>query len=208
MKKLTFEMSGFDKKTWAKLVKLDTPQKIQNFLNKLKYNHEDDGETCAPPVRSLGSGKIHCFEGALIAALALWIHGERPLLLDLRAAHEDLDHVVTLFKRGGKWGALSKTNHGVLRYREPVYRDVRELAMSYFHEYFLNNGRKTLRSFSKPFDLSKLGTSWITAKEDLYDLSHELDNSPHTNILTKAQIKKLRLADPVEIKMGRITEYR
>jgi hypothetical protein len=92
-------------------------------------------------------------EGALLAAAILEFHGHKPLLLDLRSTNDDLDHVVALFKQFGCWGAISKTNHVVLRYREPVYKTLRELAMSYFHEYFLDNGKKTLREYSVPFDL-------------------------------------------------------
>jgi hypothetical protein len=119
----------------------------------------------------------------------------------------DLDHVVTLFRKDGYWGAVSKTNHAVLRYREPVYKNIRELVMSYFHEYFLFDGRKTLRAFSKPFDLSKHGTSWITTEENLATLAHLLDTSPHTKILSPKQIRNLRKADKIEIKAGKIVEY-
>jgi hypothetical protein len=92
-------------------------------------------------------------EGALLAAAILEFHGQKPLLMDLRSASEDLDHVVALFRQFGCWGAISKTNHAVLRYREPIYKTVRELAMSYFHEYFLDNGKKTLRAYSIPVDV-------------------------------------------------------
>ena len=143
-----------------------------------------------------------------MAAAALWIQGHKPLLLDLKSVRPDFDHVVALFKINGFWGAISKTNHAVLRYREPVYKSVRELSMSYFHEYFLRDGRKTLRSFSKPFDLSKYGTEWITTKDNLAWLAHELDKSPHTQVLSPKQIKNLRKADKIEIKAGEITEYK
>src|ERR1700733_9427348 len=128
------------------LKKLSTPAKIQDFLNSLPFNFEKKGETCRSPKASIEADTAHCFEGALIAAAALSLRGQKPLLLDLKASGKDMDHVVALFKRDGKWGAISKTNHAVLRYREPVYASVRELAMSYFHEYFLPSGVKTLRS--------------------------------------------------------------
>jgi len=92
----------------------------------------------------------------MLAAAALWHNGYPSLLLDLKTTDADADHVVALFKEGGRWGAISKTNHAVLRYRDPVYRDPHELAMSYFNEYFLDSGVKTMRSFSAaPFDISQ-----------------------------------------------------
>ena len=153
--------------------------------------------------------EAHCFEGALLAAVALQMQGQKPLLLDLKTVRPDFDHVVALFKKDGYWGAISKTNHAVLRYREPVYKSIRELAMSYFHEYFLKDGRKTLRSFSKPFDLSKAAfdIDWLTGKENLANLAHKLDRSPHTKILSPKQIRNLRKADKIEIKSGEIVEY-
>lgn len=208
IKPLDFKFSGLDKKEWQVLKKLSTPQKIQDFLNSLPFNFEKEGETHHSVRYGLKNKKAHCFEGALIAAAALWIQGKRPLILDLVATHDDFDHVVTLFRHEGYWGAISKTNHAVLRYREPVYKDIRELVMSYFHEYFLDSGKKTLRTYSNPFDLSRFGTSWITTQKDLSLLANKLDRSPHTKILSSKQIKNLRKAEEVEIKAGKIVEYK
>ena len=115
-------------------------------------------------------------EGALVAALALWMHGKPPLVLDLRTTPDDVDHLVTLYRRGGYWGGITKTTHAVLRYREPIYRDVRELAASYFHEYFLDSGKKTLRQYSEPFDLRKWKGDWMTAEFD-YGFEKAIDRS-------------------------------
>ena len=158
--------------------------------------------------RALKTKKAHCFEGALLAAAALWIQGQKPLLLDLVAKEPDDDHVVALFKKGNKCGAISKTNHSVLRYRDPIYASVRELAMSYFNEYFLKDGKKTMRSFSKPFNLTRYGTTWLTSEEDLFEIAYDLDNSPHTKILTGANEKILRKADPIEIETGEVVEWK
>lgn len=203
---LTLEKSGLSTKEWNVLKKLDTPTKIQDFVNKLKFNHEKGGETIQSPRRALRSNKIHCLEGALLAATALWIQGREPLLLDLKAVEPDFDHVVALFKEGKHWGAISKTNHAVLRYREPIYRDVRELAMSYFHEYFLQDGLKTMRSFSRPLNLSTVDISWITSENDLFKISERLDRLSHTRILSAKQVKGLRKADPLERRAGNIAE--
>ncbi|MBI2086649.1 MAG: hypothetical protein HYT69_00510 [Candidatus Zambryskibacteria bacterium] len=204
---LNLKKSGLDHKEWQLLKKLNTPAKIQDFLNSLKFNFEKEGETNSSVSLTLKRRKAQCFEGALLAAAALWVQGQKPLLLDLKTIRPDFDHVVALFREGKCWGAISKTNHAVLRYREPVYKSAGELAMSYFHEYFLPSGKKTLRNFSKPFDLSKHGTAWLTTKENLTSLAYKLDHSPHTRILSSKQIKDLRKADPIEIKAGEIREY-
>ena len=159
--------------------KLNTPRKIQDFLDTIPINKETVVETCTSPLITLRRNTAHCMEGALLAALALAMHGHRPLILDLKTARHDVDHLVALFKLDGYWGGITKTNHAVLRYREPVYRSVRELAMSYFHEYFLDDGRKTLRQYSTPFDLSKWKGDWIASPDDLWDLQNAIDDSPH-----------------------------
>jgi len=181
--------------------KLNSPAAIQDFLDTLPINFELDGETYMSPRRTLEAGTAHCFEGALVAAAALAYHGNRPLLLDLRTVEEDEDHVVALFKSGEFWGAISKTNHPVLRYRDAVYRTPRELALSYFHEYVMSkNGKKTLREYSKPFDLSRYDlASWLVAEEELQWLVDDLDGSRHFPIAPPAIIKKLRPATKHEI---------
>lgn len=135
------------------------------------------------------------------------MQGQRPLIMDLKTSDEDVDHIVTLFKKGRCWGAITKTNHAVLRYREPIYRTVRELAVSYFHEYFLPNGKKTLRSYSNPFDLSRYHLSWIDSPADLWALEKAIDRSPHNALLTRSQIAGLRRADDIEIKAGELLEW-
>ncbi len=189
--------------------KLSTPIRIQNYLDSLIRNFEPDGDTLMSPRRVLQARRAHCIEGAMLAAAALWYHGQPPFLLDLKAAAHDLDHVVVPFMQNGRWGAISKTNHAVLRWREPVYRDIRELVMSYFHEYFDDNGHKTLRSYSQPFDLRRLTRpDWMTAEDDLWDVGYELDESRHTPIVEKSLIRKFRRADPIEIQAGKLVQYK
>ena len=150
----------------------------------------------------------HCLEGALVAALALWYHGEKPLLLDLVSAVPDVDHVVALFRKHGHWGAISKTNHAVLRYREPVYESIHELVISYFHEYFLDNGKKTLRNYAGPLNLATLSdTSWITSEKNLWHVVDWINDKPHYDIMDRTMIRGLRRADLIERKAGKITEY-
>jgi hypothetical protein len=207
--------------------KLDSPNKIQDFLAfKIKHNPAKDGVECRSPRMVLFAGKAHCMEGALLAAAILEFHGQKPLLMDLRSTSDDLDHVVALFRQFGCWGGISKTNHVVLRYREPIYRSIRELALSYFHEYFLDNGKKTLREYSTPFDLRNLDEhpfsvspslhkrglggvlNWRTSDKDLEKLPDTLDSVKHYKILLPAQIKNLRKADKIEIKAGKLVEWK
>ena len=190
--------------------KLNSPAKIQDFLDTLPINFELDTETYMSPRRTLAARAAHCFEGALLAAAALSYHGKKPLLLDLRTVPYDEDHVVTLFRQGAYWGAISKTNHPVLRYRDAVYASPRELALSYFHEYAMpKTGKKTLREYSKPFDLSRYKlASWLTAPEELQWLVDVLDDSLHFPIASAAALKKLRPASSHEIKAMDAAEWK
>ncbi len=201
--------------------KLDSPKKIQDFLNTLGHNPAKDDIECRSPRQVLKAKKAHCMEGALLAAAILEFHGHKPYVLDLRSTDADLDHVVAPFQQFGCWGALSKTNHVVLRYREPIYKTLRELVMSYFHEYFLHSGIKTLREYSQPFNvvwfdklgrLSDAGTTvsqlinWRTSDEDMYKIPKHLDKIKHYHILSSAQQKNLRKADAIEIKAGKLID--
>ncbi len=191
--------------------KLDTPAKVQDYLNSLKFNSEKEGETLRSPIFSMRSGRVHCLEGALLGTYIMsryGLSGHKPYLMHLKASKSDYDHVVAPFKVGGLWGALSKTNHAVLRYREPVYKSIRELAMSYFHEYFLNDGSKTLRQYSELLDLNDFEDDWYLLPGDLWGIDHELDKVKHHDIVPKHYRKKLRKADKVEIEAGKIVEYK
>jgi hypothetical protein len=191
------------------LKSLNTPQKIQSFINKLEINFEKKGETCMSPRKVLEMKKAHCIEGALLAALALRINGYKPLLVDMKTGVDDEEHVIAVFQREGKWGAISKTNHAVLRYREPVYNSIRELVMSYFHEYTDNKGRKTLRSYSLPINLSRFDkNNWATEDKDLWYVHDYLDKVKHFQILDRKQIANLRRADRIELKAGDIVEWK
>lgn len=148
-------------------------------------------------------------EGAVFAAAVLAYHGQKPLLLDFQTLPVDEDHVVALFRQNGYWGAISKTNHSILRYREPVYKNVRELAMSFFHEYLLWSGKKSLRSYSAPLDLSKFRPErWVSAKEDLWWLVEALDSSRHFPAVPKKNARLLRKAYPIELRAMKIVEWK
>ena len=201
-------MYGLTPKEYQFLKRLNTPNKIQDYLDTLPINYEKSGETYHSPRFVLQHKKAHCLEGALLAAVALMIQGHKPLLLDLRTTSRDTDHVVALFKVNGYWGAISKTNHAVLRFRDPVYKTLRELVLSYFHEYFLSeNGKKTLREYSAPFNLKTIGIDWITSDKNLQEIANALDDARHYPIAPKSALKLLRNASDIEIRAGKLTEW-
>jgi hypothetical protein len=186
---------------------LNTPQKIQDFLESIPINFEKKGETLMSPRRVIQERSAHCFEGALFASAVLLYHGKLAIILDLKTVEGDQDHVVTLYKHGKKWGAISKTNHAVLRFRDALYNSPREIVMSYFHEYFLDSGIKTLRSYAT-YNLNKVSQNWITDEKDLWYMDKLLDKVKHIPIIPKNYIRNLRKADPIEIKVGKITNWK
>src|SRR5690348_660530 len=188
--------------------KLSSPRRIQDFIDTLAINMERETKTYMSPRRVLQTGQAHCVEGALLAAAALAFHGERPLLLDFQAAYDDEDHVVALFHVNRHWGAVSKTNHPGLRYRDPIHHSVRGLAASYFHEYYLWDGRKSLRNYSRPFDVARYRPErWVTASAALDWLVHALDGSVHIPITPQGNMRMLRPASAFEIHASATIEW-
>lgn len=181
------------------LKKVDTPYKIQVFLDNIPRNFEPNGDTCMSPRKILKENRCHCIEGAMLAYTAFLVQNKKAFLLDLTASKKDFDHVIVIFKEGGYWGAVSKSNYAVLRYREPVYKTIRELVMSYFNEYIDHVGNKTLRSYSKPVNLKKIGHKWITSEKDVWEVPYLLIETKHYPILNKKQIKNLKRADTIEV---------
>jgi hypothetical protein len=188
--------------------RLDTPQKIQAFIEKLPPNFELKGETYMSPRRALKARTVHCAEGAVFAAAVLAYHGHPAWLMDIRALPSDQDHIVTLFKERSLWGAISKTNHAVLRWRDPIYRSPRELAMSYAHEYNLDFGKKSMLAYSKPFSLMRYAPKrWVTAEDDLDWMMDALDQSPHEPVAPPHALKRRRRSTRVELKSQDLTEH-
>lgn len=176
------------------------PIDIQRWLNRISYDAASG--TCSPR-RVMRERKANCFEGALFAAAALRFLGHPPLLVDLRSSQDDDDHVLAVFKKHGAWGAIGKSNYTTLRYREPVFRTIRELVMSYFEVYFNPWGRKTLREYSRPFDLGRFDVlKWMTTDEDLEFLGDALDHSRHYRVMTAVMVRSLEPADPSLVRGG------
>lgn len=189
---------------------LSTPNKVQDFLDTLPFNFEEKEETYMSPRVMLRERRAHCFEGAIFASLCLTYHHIENYLIDLKTKNikKDSDHIVCVFKINNYWGAISKTNHSVLRWRDPIYKDFKELAKTYFHEYFLDTGEKDLESFSRPFDIrKKFGTKWIINEENLDEIAEALDNSPHLDFVSKGNQKFIRKACNTEIKGAAIMEW-
>lgn len=171
------------------LRRLSPPWRIQKFLDELDYDVK--GEGCRSPRRVLRERKVQCMDGALFAAAALRVQGERPLLLDLEAVFDD-DHVLALYRVNGLWGAIARSNYSGLRFREPLFRTVRDLALSYVEGYFNLRRQKTLRRFSRPFDLSRFDRiGWMTSEEDLWEIPNHLVHIRHERLLTPSQEKNL-----------------
>jgi hypothetical protein len=185
---------------------LTTPRRIQEFVIGLNANFEEEGDTLRSVRGVLRHGRAHCIEAAFTAACALWLHGDPPLLMDL-VAKGDSDHVIALFRRNGCWGAISKSNHVWLRWRDPVYRSLRELAMSYFHEY-TNKHRKTLRTYSEPIDLRKFAVEdWVTNEDDCWDVGASLEDTPHHRLITPVQARNLMPRDATELRADNLVQY-
>jgi hypothetical protein len=202
------ERLGLSAAEFAVLQRLDTPQKIQAWLNATPINHELDGETVLSVREVIRQRRAHCIEGAMLAACALWVHGDPPLVVHLDCDLSDYPHVIAVFRRGGCWGALSKTNGAPLRYRDPIYRSLRELALSYFHEYANKRGQKTLRSYSVPFDLRRLELcEWVTNAKSCWPAHDRLVVLRHYPLLTKRQERLLSKRDAFERRAGKIVEY-
>lgn len=204
----TVPMFGLTPKELKVLQSIGDPLRAQDFLERLPRNHEKKGATLMSPRRVLRERKAHCIEGALLVALAFWLRGRPALILDLETTPEDDSHVVALFKENGYWGAVSKTNHATLGYRDPIYKNIRELALSYFHEYFLDEtGKKTLQGYAR-YNIKRLGTRWITAEEELLHLNDLLHALPHLPLIPSANRKLIRDATTLEIKASELLAWR
>src|SRR3989441_4518204 len=185
---------GFTPRERRALRALMTPVGIQRALEAMPYHV---ATTAWSPRRVLRYGTAHCLEGAVFAAAALRALGFPPLLLDLEAV-QDTDHVITVYRLRGHWGAIAKSNFSGLRYREPVYRTVRELVMSYFEGYVNLRGDRTLRAYSLPVNLARFDRrrpGWMTSEGDLWWVAEHLVGVPHRRLLTPAMIGSLRRID-------------
>ncbi len=183
----------------AILARLDAPWKIQEYLDNTPYN--TDYQTRSPR-RVLRDRCAHCCEGAIFAAAALRFHGHLPLILDLRAVDDD-DHVIAVYRFRGRFGAVAKSNFSLLRFREPVYLTYRELALSYFEPYYNMLAERTLRSYSRPLDLSRYDSlHWMTTDEDLEWVGDRLNALRHHEIADEETVQRYQPVDTLLYQAG------
>lgn len=167
---------------------LNSPAKIQEFLDSIPYNTT---KRTLSPLLVMKERMAHCMDGGMFAAAALRRLGHPPLIVDLSAENDD-DHIIAVFREGKCWGAIAKSNTTVLRFREPVYRTLRELAMSFFDMYYNLNGKKSLRSYSRTIDLSRFDNrKWETTEEDLEFIGDYTYTVRHYPLITPTQAGKL-----------------
>jgi hypothetical protein len=175
-----------------KLRSLKNPYGIQKFIDALPYHLED---TAWSPRKVLAHQTAHCLEGAIFAAAALRANGYPPLLLDFEADH-DTDHVIAIYREDGCWGAIAKSNYAGCRWREPVYRTLRELALSYFDTYFNMRRERTLRRYSRPVNLCRFDRlQWMTTEKPVWFIVYHLFDIKHYSLITKQQAKLLHRLD-------------
>ncbi len=190
---------GFSPAELRKLRSLKNPHGIQRFLDDMPYHLAD---TAWSPRCVLAENTSHCFEGAMLAAAALRANGYPPLVFDLEA-EKDTDHVVAIYRVNGHWGAVAKSNYTGCRYREPVYRSLRELALSYFEVYFNLRRERSLRTFSRPVNLSRFDRlEWMTTDKPLWFVAEYLFDIHHYRLLTPAMAKKLHRLDDRSFRAG------
>jgi hypothetical protein len=183
---------GFTRSESRKLRSLKDPYGIQRLLDDMPYHLED---TAWSPRRVLRENTSHCYEGALFAAAALRMNGYPPLIWDLEAEH-DTDHVIAIYQVDGCWGAVAKSNFTGCRFREPVHRSLRELAISYFNIYHNLRGERTMRTFSRPVHMKRFDhLNWMTTEKPVWFVAEYLLKIPHTKLLTAAQAKRLHRVD-------------
>jgi hypothetical protein len=190
----------------ARLRRLTPPWRIQKFLDELDYDVR--GEGCRSPRRVLRERKVQCMDGALFAAAALRVQGQKPLILDLEAVQDD-DHVIALYRVRGLWGAIARSNYSGLRFREAIFPTARDLVQSYVESYFNLRRQKTLRRYSRPFDLSRFDSiDWMTSEKDLWEIPNHLVGIRHERLLSRAQEKALAPVSKVVFGAGLVGRKR
>lgn len=184
-------MYGLTRSETAQLRRLSTPEAVQSYLDGLTYNLENGGETLRSPRRVLRDRTAHCAEAAFLAAAAFRVNGRPPLVVDLEAVRDD-DHVLAVYRDAGLWGSVALSKFAGLRFRAPVYRTLRELAMSYFDDYYNWDGERTLRAYSRPVSLARFDRiGWMTAEEDLWKITDHLAAIAHVRLLPRGVERRL-----------------
>lgn len=192
-------LDSFTPAELRKLHSLKNPYGIQRFLDDMPYHLAD---TALSPRYVLKENAAHCFEGAMLAAAALRVNGYPPLIFDLEA-EKDTDHVVAIYRANGHWGAVAKSNYSGCRYREPIYRTLRELALSYFEGYFNLRRERSLRTFSRPVNMTRFDPlHWMTTEKPLWFVANYLFDIHHYPLISRAMAKRLHRLDERSFRAG------
>ena len=195
---------GFTSSECRILSRLNSPAKIQDFLGSLKYGIGDGGEMYYSPRKVLEQKSADCFEGAIFATAALRFHGYEPLISSISSVR-DHDHVVSLFRKNGHWGAISQSKYTGLAYREPIHRTLRELFITYFEQYFNFDAEKTFRGYCRPVNLSKFDNlNWMTSDQPIRFIENYLNEVVYYPLLTKKMIRGLRKVSPINLEAGEL----
>lgn len=195
-------MYGLSRGETATLRRLNTPERVQTYLDGLDYNLEPDGDTVRSPRRVMRDRTAHCAEGAFLAAAAFRVNGLQPLIVDLESVRDD-DHVLAVYRERGLWGAVAISKFAGLRYRSPVYRTIRELALSYFEHYYNWDGERTLRAYSRPLSLARFDRiGWMIAEEELWPVVEHLAEIAHTPIVPARLDRRLARLDKRSYEAG------
>ena len=183
--------SMLPKKAQQKIEKIKSPFDVQEFLYSMPYNAEERDRS---PLNVILDQQCHCLDGGFLAAILLWKLGFKPLILDLTPAPAlDDDHVLALFQLNGRWGAAAKSNYVQLGFREPVYKNIRELVMSYFEHYLNTHRQKTLRGYTRPMDLSTLDPAWMWDESAANRLYKKFYKRKPILLITRSMEKRLNL---------------
>lgn len=190
---------GLTAHEWREFRRCRNPVGVQTLLNSLSYH---DADTCWSPRRVLRERTAHCMEGAMLGAAAMRVLGYPPLVLDLEG-EQDSDHVIVVYRHAGSWGAVSKSHFNGLRDRPPIFRNLRELALSYFEDYYNMRGQRTLRTYSRPVNLARFDRQdWMTSEKAVWCVPYHLLKIPHIRLLSEAQTRMLHRLDKLAIDAG------
>ncbi|MGA2821535.1 MAG: transglutaminase domain-containing protein [Anaerolineales bacterium] len=183
----------------VRLAKLNTPFKIQSFIDDIPYSPE---ERYRSPLSVLRDRRAHCFDGALLGATLLRSLGHPPRVLEMLPENDD-DHMLAVFKLDGLWGAVAKSNFVGLRYREPIFRTLRELVLSYFEDFFNVLGQKSLRGYTYPMNLGPWDRlKWMTSDEHLEEIAEHVAHLRKVSLLTPRMARALSPVDPLSLRAG------
>ncbi len=187
-------IQALDPKNWAIYTSLETPFAIQAYLDSLPYVGEDRNRS---PLAVMQDCQCHCLDGGLLAALALQRIGFAPRIIDLvPEPYTDDDHVLAIYQIDGHYGSVAKSNFSALRFREPVYRSIRELVMSYFDVFFNVDGLKTMRGYTRPLNLTAFDRfAWQTTDAGVEQVSQRLYALKPVPVVTPTMVARLSKMD-------------